>query len=170
MTRPQASEYGAYYETYIRLVPEEDVLAALAQQNEVTLATLREVSEQASLQRYAPGKWSLRELVGHLTDAERIFSYRGLRFARNDRTELPGFDQDPYVAAAGFDRIPWPELLEQFRLGRQANILLFRGLAEEAWMRSGVASQKEMSVRAVAYTIVGHERHHLKVVRERYLA
>jgi len=167
--RPQSSEYAPYYETYIRLVPEEDVLPALAGQIDGSLAMLRGVAEQASLQRYAEGKWSLREVVGHVTDAERIFSYRALRFGRDDRKELQGFDQDPYIAAAGFDRLAWAELLEQWRLVRQTTVMLFRGFDDAAWMRRGVASGNEVSVRALAYTIAGHERHHMKIVRERYL-
>ena len=168
--RPQASEYAPYYETYIRHVSDEDVQRALGAQIEATLATLRGVSEERSLLRYAPGKWSLREVVGHLCDAERVFAYRALRFARGDRKELQGFDQEPYVAAAHSDARPWAELLEELQLVRRTSVLLFRGFDDEAWQRSGVASGNEVTVRALGYTIAGHELHHMAIVRERYLA
>lgn len=167
--RPDPSEYAPYYEKYVSLVEGEDVLRALGDQIGQTLATLRGVSPEDSLARYAPGKWSLREVVGHLIDTERVFSYRALRFARNDRTRLPGFEGDDYVAAGQFDRRPWPELLDELEAVRRATIPMFRGLDGEAWLRRGVASDNEMSVRAFAYNIAGHELHHLQIVRTKYL-
>ena len=167
--RPEPSEYAPYYEKYVRLVEGEDVLRAIGDQIGQSLATLRGVSPEDSLGRYAPGKWSLREVVGHLIDSERVFAYRALRFARNDRTGLPGFEGDDYVTAAGFDRRPWPELLDEFEAVRRATIPMFRGLDGEAWLRRGVASDNEMSVRAFAYNIAGHELHHLQIVRTKYL-
>jgi uncharacterized damage-inducible protein DinB len=168
--RPDPSEYGPFYAGYVSLVQGEDVLEALRDQIGRSLDVLRPVSSEDSLERYAPGKWSLREVVGHLIDAERIFAYRALRFARNDPTELPGFEQDDYVPAAQSDRRPWPDLLAEFELVRRANLLMFRGLDREAWLRRGVASRNEMTVRALAYAIAGHELHHLGIIRTRYLA
>ena len=119
--------------------------------------------------RYAPGKWSLREVLGHIIDAERIFAYRALRFARNDPTELPGFEQDDLIPAAHFDQRPWADLLAEFELVRRSNLLLFAGFDREAWLRQGVASRNRISVRALAYVIAGHELHHLRVIRTKYL-
>jgi uncharacterized damage-inducible protein DinB len=167
--RPEPSEYAPYYARYVALVEGNDVLGALGSQIEDTLATLRGVPSDVSLGRYAPGKWSLREVVGHVIDAERIFAYRALRFARGDRTELPGFEQDDYAPAAQSDERRWEDLLAELELVRRGNILMFRGLPQEAWLRRGVASQNEMSVRALAYNIAGHELHHMKVIREKYL-
>ena len=110
----------------------------------------------------------MREVVGHMIDAERIFAYRALRFARNDRTQLPGFEENDYVPAANFDQRPWADLIDEFYAVRHSNLAMFRGLAEEAWMRKGIASDNEMSVRAVAYVIAGHERHHMNVLHEKY--
>jgi hypothetical protein len=152
----------------VDLVAEGDILATLATQIEGTLAELRKVSEADSLKRYAPGKWSMREVVGHLIDTERIFAYRALRFARGDRQDLPGFEQDDYVAVAQFDRRPWSGLVEEFEALRMSNLLMFRGLDDEAWRRQGVANGNAMSVRAAAYVIAGHELHHMRVLRERY--
>jgi hypothetical protein len=168
IARPDTSEHAPNYSRYVDLVAEGDILATLATQIDSTLAELRNVSEADSLKRYAPGKWSMREVVGHLIDTERIFAYRALRFARGDRKDLPGFEQDDYVAAAQFDRRPWSGLLEEFEAVRRSNLSMFRGLDEEAWRRQGVANGNAMSVRAAAYVIAGHELHHMRVLREHY--
>jgi hypothetical protein len=167
--RPDSSEYAPYYETYVKLVPTTDVLGALKAQIDDSLALLRGVSAEASLARYAPGKWSVREVVGHIADSERIFAYRALCFGRGDQTALPGFEQDDYMPAAGFDRRPWPGLLAEWEAVRRTTVMLFEGFDDEAWSRVGTASGKEMSVRALAYVIAGHERHHMGVLRSRYL-
>ncbi len=164
--KPDASEYAPNYGMYISRVEGDDVLAALA---DTSVAELRSVSEEASLTRYAPGKWSLREVLGHVIDAERIFAYRALRFARNDPTELPGFEQDDLIPAAHFDQRPWADLLAEFELVRRGNLLLFAGFDREAWLRQGVASRNRISVRALAYVIAGHELHHMRVIRTKYL-
>ena len=168
IAKPDASEHAPYYSRYVDLVADGDILGTLATQIDGTMAELRNVSEADSLKRYAAGKWSVREVVGHLIDTERIFAYRALRFARNDRTDLPGFEQDDYVAAAQFDRRPWTGLLEEFDAVRRSDVLMFRGLGDEAWRRQGVANGDAMSVRAAAYVIAGHELHHLRVLREKY--
>ena len=169
INKPEPSEYAPYYGKYISLVQSGDVLAALADQAAKSLAKLRSVSEETSLRRYAPGKWSMREVLGHVTDTERIFAYRALRFARNDATELSGFEQDDYVPAAHFDRRPWAELLAEFELVRRGNMLLFGGFDNAAWLRRGVASKNEISVRALVYIIAGHELHHMQIIRTKYL-
>lgn len=168
VAKPDVSEHAPYYNRYVALVVDGDILGTLAGQIGGTLAELRNFREADSLKRYAPGKWSVRELVGHLIDTERIFAYRALRFARNDRTDLPGFEQDDYIPAAQFDRRPWADLLEEFAAVRHSNVLMFRGLSEEAWRRMGVANGNPMSVRAAAYIIAGHELHHLRVLRDKY--
>jgi hypothetical protein len=168
VSKPDAAEHAAYYRRYVDLVADGDILGTLASQIDGTLAQLRQISEADSLKRYAPGKWSVREVLGHMIDAERIFAYRALRFARNDRTELPGFEQDDYIAAANFDERPWLLLLEEFDAVRRSNVLMFRGFGEDAWRRQGVANGDPMSVRAAAYVIAGHELHHMRVLREKY--
>ncbi|HEY6327909.1 MAG TPA: DinB family protein [Blastocatellia bacterium] len=167
--KPARDEYAPRAAPYVNLV-EGPPLAALTRQIEESLATLRSVSDQGSLYRYEPGKWSLREVVGHIIDSERVFAYRAMRFARADQTELAGFEQDDYVAAANFDSRPWPELLSEFEIVRRSSVLLFGGFDREAWLRRGAANNNPMSVRAGAYLIAGHELHHMRIIRERYLA
>jgi DinB superfamily len=168
IAKPDASEHAPYFSRYIDLAPAGDILGTLATQIGGTLAELRKVSEEDSLKRYAPGKWSVREVIGHMIDTERIIAYRALRFARNDHMELPGFEQDEYVAAAQFDRRPWTLLLEEFEAVRRSSLLMFRGFSAEAWQRQGVANGSAISVRAAAYVVAGHELHHMRVLREKY--
>ena len=167
--RPEPAEYPAYFERYIRLVPDGDIIETLARQMEESAAFLAGISEERAHFRYAPGKWSIKEVVGHVIDSERIFAYRGLRFARNDRTALPGFDENAYVAVAGFDARPLAELASELRLVRAASIALFRSLDEEALARRGTANDREHVARSVPWIIAGHELHHLDVVRKRYI-
>jgi DinB superfamily len=169
IAKPDASEYAPYFAKYIDRIEGADIIDALRRQIAATLATLRGVSEADSLERYAEGKWSLREVAGHIIDTERIMAYRALRIARADQTPLPGFDQDPYIQAASVDERAWPHLLEELEAVRRANVLMFEGFPEAAWTRQGTASGKEITVRALAYLIAGHELHHMQIVRERYL-
>ena len=166
---PESTEYAPYYSRYIKLVPEGNILATLAEQMDSTLRLLRGIAEEKAGYRYAPDKWSIKELVGHIIDGERIFAYRALRFARGDQTALPGFEQDDYVRHAGSDAQPLEELVREFELVRGSNLLMFKHLDEEAWRRRGVASDSEVSVRAIAFIIAGHERHHVEILRTRYL-
>ena len=167
--RPAATEYAPYYEKYISLVPAGDVVEALRRQGADTLALLSSITEEKAGTRYEPGKWSIKELVGHIIDSERVFAYRALRFARGDSTPLAGFDQDPYVRAANFDARTLPDLADEFEQVRGATLHLFRHLDEAAWQRRGTANDNEMSVRALAYAVAGHEAHHIGLLRERYL-
>jgi hypothetical protein len=169
MQRPAVDEYAAYYGTYVDQVIGNDVVSALRAQIGETAATLRGVSDSDSLKRYAEGKWSLREVVGHMVDTERVFAYRALRIARGDQTPLPGFDQDPYIVAAGFDRRDWNGLIDEFEVVRRSTVMLLDGLDAEAFARRGTASNNPVTVRALAFVIAGHELHHMKIVRERYL-
>lgn len=169
IARPTASEYAPYYDRYISLVPAGDVLQHLNAQINSTLAVLRGISEAQSLRRYAPGKWSIKEVLGHVCDSERVMSYRALCLSRGDQTPLPGFEQDDYVKAANFDARAWADLIGEFEIIRAATVSLFRGFETAATERLGTANDTAVSVRALAYIIAGHERHHLKVIQERYL-
>lgn len=168
-TRPAASEFLPYYEKYISLVPEGDVLSTLATQMTSTQALLRSLPASVATYRYAPGKWSVNEVVGHLIDSERIFAARALRFARNDASALPGFEQEDYVRNATFDACPLSDLASELATVRQSTLFLFRHMGDEAWARHGVANNAEVSVRALAYIIAGHELHHREILRTRYL-
>ena len=170
VNRPEANEYDPYYQKYISLVNGDDVLNALEQQLETTLSTLRGISEADADSRYAPGKWSIKELVGHLIDSERIFAYRALRFARNDQTPLPGYEQDDYIRNAAFEKCKLSDLANELEHVRKSNLHLFRHLDEEAWKRRGVANDAEISVRALAYIMAGHELHHMGILKTKYLA
>jgi hypothetical protein len=168
-TQPDTNEYAPYYGKYISLVPAGDVVAILSRQLDDTLSLLSGLTEDQAESRYAPGKWSIKELVGHVLDTERIFGHRAFRFARNDQQPLPGFEQDGYVLAADFGQRQLNELAAEFEHLRRANLYLFGSLDDEAWLRRGVASDNEVSVRALAYIMAGHEAHHMRIVRERYL-
>lgn len=168
-TRPDASEYAPYYEKYISLVPAGEVVDTLSEQLDDMLALLRGLSETQGDSRYAPDKWSVKEVVGHMLDTERIFGYRALRFARNDETPLPGFEQDDYVRAADFGRRTLAELADEFEHVRRANISLLRALDAEAWLRRGAANNNAVSVRGLAYIMAGHVMHHVQIIRTRYL-
>jgi uncharacterized protein (TIGR03083 family) len=166
--RPEADEIPPHFVGYIGKVTESDPVAVLASQIDVTAALLRGLSDAAALKRYAPGKWSVKEVVGHLADTERIMAYRALRIARGDETPLPGFDENAYVPPAKFDARPLAELVADFRTVRSATLGLFKSFDADAWRRRGTASGKPISVRAVGYMIPGHERHHVEILKARY--
>src|SRR5262245_43161256 len=167
--RPRPEEVGAFYHGYIALVPEGDVLAALAAGLEETRALLAHFGEARGGQRYQPGKWSVKEIVGHVIDGERVFAYRALRIARGDATPLAGFEQDDYVAAAGSDRRRLADLVDELAHLRAANLLLFRSLQPADWERRGTASDNPVVACAFPYILAGHETHHRRVLAERYL-
>lgn len=167
--RPDDTEYLSYYHRYVSLVPEGDIVVTLAKQNEETLALLRHLSESQGGFRYAPGKWSIKELVAHVSDAERIFAYRALRFARADETPLHGFEENDYVRNGSFDSFPLAEIVNGFDSVRRSTVSLFRLMPAEASTRRGKANNAEISVRALAHIIAGHELHHMNVLRTRYL-
>jgi hypothetical protein len=168
-SHPNENEYAPYYGRYISLIPEGDFFLLLNKQFDETLGFLRNLAETQAESRYAPGKWSIKEVLGHVIDTERIMSYRALRIARADETPLPGFEQDDYVRAANFDSRILDDLLAEFQVVRAATAALFRGLDEKALGRRGTASNFSVTVRALAYIIAGHERHHLNVLRTKYL-
>ena len=167
--RPEPSEYLAYYETYISRVPNGNLLTVLEDQRRETQQLLAGLSEAKALHRYAPGKWSIKEVIGHLMDSERVFCYRALGFGRADESPLPGFDEKAWVPAGRFDARSLKDLAAEFDAVRRATIALFSGLDAEALARSGIANNNSISVRALAWIIAGHERHHVGILRERYL-
>jgi len=166
--RPEADEIPAHFVGYIQRVPELDPVIVCAAQIEETASVLHSVSENDAMYRYARGKWSVKEVVGHLTDVERIMAYRALRIARGDTTPLPGFDENAYVPAAKFDARSLADLVGELRTARGATLALLRTFDTDAWQRRGTASGKPVSVRALAFMIPGHERHHLDILRTRY--
>jgi hypothetical protein len=168
--KPGSDEYAPYYRTYVSLVPESDIVATLEKQAQETVALLASRNESDGNFSYAPGKWSVREVLGHLIDSERVFSYRVLRIARNDKTPMEGFEQDDYVKYGPFRRSTLAALVEEFQSVRLATLSLLRGLDEDSWVRRGVANKNEVSVRGIAYIIAGHELHHRKILQEKYLA
>lgn len=167
--RPAADEYPPYYALYINQVPEGDVIALLGQQIERTRNLLAPLTDAQARFRYAEGKWSPKEIVGHLADAERVFSYRLLTFARSDSSPLPGFDENAYVPASEADRLPLVQVVDELARVRGATIALLQGLPDAAWTRSGTANGKSISVRSLAWIIAGHEIHHARVLAERYI-
>jgi hypothetical protein len=166
--RPAAGEHIEYYGKYIVQVQGDDALSALASQIGDTMRILRPLDEKQALHRYAPGKWSVKETVGHLSDVERVFSYRALRFGRGDTTPLPGMDENAYAPAGRFDERPWSDLLDEYAAIRAATVALFRGFDAERLTRRGIASDNPFSVRAFAWILAGHELHHRKILIERY--
>lgn len=166
---PEANEYNPYCEKYISLVPNKDILGFLKEQHEELQTLLRDLSNEQSLFRYAPGKWSLKEVIGHMTDTERIMSYRLLAISRGETCPLPSFDQDLYVKGANFDQITISDLLADFALVRQCTCSLLSRLTDDALAKSGTVSDYPTTARAIAYIIAGHELHHLSIIKERYL-
>lgn len=166
--RPEAGESLAYYHGYIAKVSDEPLGQQLTAQLREVEQLFENVTDRAALARYADGKWSIKELLGHLCDTERIFTYRLLRIARGDATPLPGYDENAYVPAGRFDERPLPMLLAELRAVRLSTAALLEGLPEEAWTRWGEANGSPITVRALAFIIVGHVAHHLGVLRDRY--
>lgn len=169
MARPLAQDYAEFYHTYVSLVPENDILEAFSSQTAATLQFLDAIPENKLDYAYATGKWTIRQVLQHMIDAERIFGYRALRFARKDLTPLPGFDENEFAAAARVEQRDWMDMIEEFQMVRLASEHLFRSLNEEELQRKGVASNNPITVLSLGYIIVGHAMHHLRVIKERYL-
>jgi len=166
--RPVSDESTPFYHGYIAQVPDGNLIERLPEQAEDTRHLFSQLTEDAAMRRYAPGKWSVKEVLGHLIDTERVMGYRLLRIARGDSTPLSGFDQDFFVAAGRFDARMVNRLLEDYAAVRAATLELLRGLTEDDLARRGTANSNPVSARALAWIIAGHERHHLRVLRERY--
>jgi hypothetical protein len=170
IAHPSADEHAPYYSRYTSLVPGEDILAFLEQQGRDFSAWLGTRSEAEGDLRYAPDKWSVKEVVGHINDTERIFGYRALRFARNDATPIEGFEQDDYVANGPSASCSLAQITDEFRQVRSASLSLLRALDGDAWVRRGTANKNPISVRALAYVMAGHVIHHQKILQEKYFA
>ena len=168
MKRPEPTEYAEFYAGYISEVPGSDVLSVLEAQRVHMLQLFAARSERDGSFRYAPGKWTVKEVLGHINDAERIFTYRALRIARGDRTPLASFEQEGFVRNGGFSERTLADLADEFGSVRSASVALFRSLGEEAWRRRGIASEKEVTVRALAFITAGHQIHHRSILEERY--
>lgn len=167
--RPQASEHLPYYGKYVALVPDGDLLHTMRAQLDDTLALVRGLGEAQGGYRYAPDKWSIRGVLNHVIDGERIFAYRALRIARGDATPLASFDENAYADAANADARTLLDLADEFEHVRRGNLILLASLDDEALARRGTASGAEVTVRALAWIMAGHERHHVALLRERYL-
>ena len=168
-TRPVEGEFLPYYGQYIDKVPQGDIVETLRSINPDTLSLIRLLPESAGDKRYAPEKWSIREVVGHVIDAERIFVYRALRFARADSTPVPGFDENAFAKNAPYSNVSLGDIASEFEHVRAATLHFFSNLPEQAYSRRGSANGAEISVRALAYILAGHEIHHVGVLRSRYL-
>ena len=167
--RPDASEHAPYYGKYIQLVPENDIIQAMTDQTEQTLGYLRSLPGSVGDERYAPDKWSVKEVIGHVTDAERVFAQRALFFARCAPGALPSMEQVDWMKAASFGTQKLGDLISEFEFVRRSNISFFKQLSQDTWKRRGIASDCEFSVRSIAFIIVGHERHHLEILKTRYV-
>ena len=169
MTRPQTTEAASYYFKYIDLVNSDQIVPAIKDQLDQTVQFLEGISEEQSLQAYAPGKWTIREVLNHVNDGERVFLGRAFWFARGFQDALPSFDQDVAVQFAKANDTSWADLVEEFKSVRAATISFFDSMPDEAWSRTGVASDNPVTVRALAYIIAGHLTHHVNVLRDKYL-
>lgn len=169
MTRPKLSECPEWYHGYINSVPDGDIVVLMEQQLKDVAAILNSIPKEKESFRYAQDKWSVKELVGHLNDGERILSYRALRFLRFDKTDLSQYDHDLYVKAAKFDEIDFEILKKEFRFLRKATVMIFQNVTEDQWAFEGLSGGKSFTLRAMAYILVGHVNHHIKVLQEKYL-
>jgi hypothetical protein len=167
IARPQEGEYAPAYQGYIQRVPADDLVAQLTREITRTSALLRANADRAD-HAYAPEKWTVKEVIGHMCDSERVFVYRAMRFARLDETELPGFDENVYVANGGFRSRPFDGLIGELEAVRAATVAFARGLTPDVSARTGVANGKRISVRALLHIVAGHELHHVGLLRERY--
>lgn len=170
MTKPQETEYAAYYEKYVSLVPDADIVSTLTNQMNDTLAAWRAVPADKADHRYAPGKWSTKEMMAHVVDTERIMAYRALRIARGDKTPLPGFEQNGFISNTDWSGRTIADLADEFEAVRKSNLHLFRSFTDSAWKQVGTASDNPITARALAYIIAGHELYHQEILQNRYLA
>ncbi len=169
--KPLEGEYAPYTIMYIGLLPDDGLVLQHMKDNlDIVRAAVQDLSEEKLTTPFAPGEWTIKEILVHIVDDERIHAYRALRFARNDATELPGFEQEPYVTYSGANQRSLASIFEEYESVRLATLTLFDNFDDAALMRSGIASQRIMSVRAAAYHIAGHELHHLNSIRQNYLS
>ena len=167
IARPEAGEYPAGVANYVQLVPAGDLVANLADQAADLEGLVGGLSDEQALVRHAPYTWSIKQVVGHMADCERVFGYRAMRLARNDVTPLPGFDENAYMASVDFNGYPLSDLLAEFELLRHSHHLMFSHLSPDAWLRKGVVNNHPMTTRAVACVMAGHAQHHLDILHKR---
>lgn len=168
MKRPSEQEYAPYYRNYVALVPETGIVEVLESQNEVLRHVAARLPRDREMFSYAPGKWTIRQVMGHMGDAERVFGFRAYCFGRGDQTPLPGFDENVYVDRSSFNDSSFADLVEDFAHCRISNVRAFKGFNEDRWSHTGVANQNPITVRGLAFIMAGHVRHHLRVLHERY--
>lgn len=168
VSRPENNEYKPYFSTYVNLVPEGDLIQILDKQVDETISLLKDLTDDQSHYRYGPDKWTIKEMIGHVADTERIMGYRMLCIARGDTASLPGFDDKVYAINGDFNRLTMGELLENLAVVRKSTILLLKQFTPEAWLRKGNANNSEVTVRALAYIVAGHELHHRRIIKDRY--
>lgn len=169
MNRPERNEYAEYYHKYVEKVPQGNIVDILDDQLNSIVNFFSHITEEKSKHRYAPGKWSIKEVLGHIMDAERVFAYRALRFSRGDEKPLLSFEENQYIAGSTYDSTPLQLLVEEFSYIRKANIHMFKNFSDEMWMKKGIASNNPVTVRGLAYIIAGHTQHHINIIEERYL-
>lgn len=169
MKRPAENEYAPYYQKYVSLIPNGNILQMMEKQNEQFCEFLAQFDEERANYRYEEGKWTLKEVIGHLVDVELVFMYRALRFSRNDKEKLHGFEQDDFIANSDFSKLTLSELVEQFYHMRKAAIPMFSSFTDEMCTRTGTASDCSFSVRAIAYIMVGHVIHHMRIIHSKYM-
>ncbi|HLA95171.1 MAG TPA: DinB family protein [Pyrinomonadaceae bacterium] len=167
--KPAKTEYAPYYEKYVSLVTEEDVVAVLSQQSREVSDLFASIDEARGTYAYAEGKWTIKELFIHLLDSERVFAYRALRIARGDKTPMEGFEQDDYIETSHANERTLANLIEEFEAIRRSNVILFSTFDQQDWQRAGTASNAEVSTRALASIMAGHVRHHIAILKDRYL-
>ncbi|HUB78619.1 MAG TPA: DinB family protein [Bryobacteraceae bacterium] len=167
--RPQAGDAAPYFVPYIEQVPGDSVLAVIESQLDESLSLFAGISEEASLHRYEPDKWSIRQLLNHVTDTERALAFRALWFGRGFTTPMPSYDQNIAAAGAAADGVSWSAHVDEFQHVRESTVSLFRNMPEEGWKRAGIASDEHVTVLALAFLIAGHLSHHVKILREKYL-
>jgi hypothetical protein len=168
--KPAIDTLSSYYQSYLKYVSEKDLLAALSNQKNSTQEFLKSIHMDKASFAYAAGKWMLKEVIGHLCDTERILTYRALRFSRNDQTALPGFDENTFAANSNYRNRDLPDIAKEYEAIRQSSVLLFSNMENEMFDRKGKANQSEATVRGLLFFIIAHERHHLKVIQEKYLS
>ncbi len=166
--RPRTGDNNPYYDRYISLIGDDDIIEVLEEQRKTSEKFLKTFTEKQGNYSYADGKWTVKEVLGHVIDTEKIMAYRALAFARGEKQSLPGFEQDDYVAESNFNNRSLDDLINEFLTARESNIILFKSFDEEILNRRGIASESEVTVLALIYIIAGHEKHHMKILREKY--
>ena len=166
--RPRTGDNNPYYDRYISLIGDDDIIEVLEEQRKKSEKFLKTFTEKQGDYSYADGKWTMKEVLGHVIDTEKIMAYRALAFARGEKQSLPGFEQDDYVAESNFNNRSLADLINEFLTVRDSNIILFKSFDEEILNRRGIASESEVTVLALIYIIAGHEKHHMKILREKY--